>query len=257
MILINKPAKIPEILSIRGKATNKSNCNRYTKDQEAYENRTKDFKYTIQKSIYGGNTVKSVLKKTQFQKCCFCEKKQGDEHGAVEHYRPKAGYRLAGKKAQLIKPGYYWLGYDWDNLFFVCGPCNTKKGNIFPLKDEAKRATNHKKSMNLEVPYILNPSGAEDPRDHVIFKNNLIDIEKLSLFGKHTVEICDLDRDGLNNERAKTINNIDARLVIISSSYDVNTIKEAEDYIKQAISEQGEFSAMAQAYLIAKGVVLY
>lgn len=256
MILIDKPPKIPQILASKGKVESKNICNRYNKDWRAYES-GKEFKYKIKKAIYGGDTVKSVLKKAQYEKCCFCEKKQGDEYGAVEHFRPKAGYKVARKKAKLIMPGYYWLGYNWDNLFFVCGPCNTKKGNIFPLKDEKQRASNHRKRINLERPNLLNPCGTEDPKKHIKFDKSVIDIKKLTEFGKYTVEICGLNREGLNSARAKVINDIDARLVIISTSHDALAIKVAEDYIRNAVSETGEFSAMVISYLSTKGVVIY
>ena len=77
-----------------------------------------------------------------------------------EHFRPKAGYKI-NRKDKLKKPGYYWLGYSWSNLFFVCGPCNTKKGNIFPLENESRRAKNHNFSWHAEKPLLLDPAGSK------------------------------------------------------------------------------------------------
>ena len=65
---------------------------------------------------------------------------------------------------------YYWLAYSWDNLLLVCGFCNKKKGNQFPLADPAVRAMHHGMSIEAEKPTILKPDGDADPRDHIRFR---------------------------------------------------------------------------------------
>ena len=139
MIKISRPKNVPLKLQTDGNAENKNNCRDYDADPKSFSNGTKTF--DIKNRIYGDTTVKNVLRAMQYSKCCFCEKDLEDEDGAVEHFRPKGGYKLANK-SKLIKPGYYWLGYEWSNLFFVCSRCNSagNKGNFFPLLDESKRA---------------------------------------------------------------------------------------------------------------------
>src|SRR5580700_3071287 len=127
MITVKKPAAIPKKLLNEGKVADTLNRNKYDADPNAV--------IKILNKIYGHKSVKKILKRAQFDKCCFCEKNQKDENGAVEHFRPKAGYH-SERKERLKKPGYYWLGYEWSNLFFVCSVCNSKmhKGNLFPLE---------------------------------------------------------------------------------------------------------------------------
>lgn len=156
MIRVQKPINVPTVLTVKGAAENLINCNNYDNDPKSYKSNKS--KFSILSKIYNDPVIKRALKKAQHNKCCFCEKKQNDEYGAVEHFRPKLGYKST-RKEKLKKPGYYWQGYLWENLYFVCGPCNTKKGNIFPLNDETKRATNHNMLIADETPLLLNPTG--------------------------------------------------------------------------------------------------
>jgi uncharacterized protein (TIGR02646 family) len=55
-------------------------------------------------------------------KCAFCETNPEKRYGkkiTIEHYRPKSEY--------------WWLGYEWSNLFFACADCNAPKDSKFPL----------------------------------------------------------------------------------------------------------------------------
>ena len=115
MIRIIKPIDIPAILLSKGKSTNNSNRKKYDNDPLLYAGKQslipKKSKLFLSTTIYGVDTVKKVLKDAQKGKCCFCEKMQNDEYGAVEHYRPKGGFK-AKRKDRITKPGYFWLCYD-------------------------------------------------------------------------------------------------------------------------------------------------
>ncbi len=247
MIRIDKPVDIPLVLTTKGTELNEANCKKYSSNPKLYKSGKEEF--IISDKVYNDKSVKPILKQAQNNKCCYCEKDQEHEDGAVEHYRPKKGFQIK-KGDKLIRPGYYWLGYDWSNLFFVCTHCNRKKSTIFPLKDEKKRALYHKKSIKNEAPYLLDPCGVKNPREHIIFKSQLI--EGTSEYGKYTIEICDLDRDDLNNKRLKVISDIKARLVILKTSKDKIDINDAIKYTQNAISSKGEFSAMAIDYIESK-----
>jgi hypothetical protein len=251
MIKVAKPTIIPNVLTTTGLAETVKNCGLYTTNTASYNNGKLKFK--ISGSIYNADKVKAALKKAQYKKCCFCEKTQADEYGAVEHYRPKAAYKLKRKTA-LKRPGYYWLGYQWDNLFFVCGPCNTKKGSLFPLKDESKRALNHNGNVSREAPLLLNPTGRKDPTKHIKFTNQFI--SGVTPEGKQTIEICKLDRDGLNEERKKLLNEIDERITIVITNQDPGATLRAKKYLKKAVSEDAPFSAMVKDYLKSLNFVI-
>jgi len=199
MIRITKPATIPRKLSGDGIDENTRNCTAYDADPAFYNN-NETSKFNIRKTIYNHRSVKNALLAAQHRKCCFCEKNQRDEAGAIEHFRPKSGYKSRRSEKVLIKPGYYWLGYTWSNLYFVCGTCNSSfKGNLFPLASENNRAKNHHDEISLESPFLLDPGGTEDPRHHIVFDDALP--RGLTIIGRETISICGLDRSDLNEER--------------------------------------------------------
>ena len=139
MIQIDKPRQAPKVLRDKGTKKRRTNCNSYTRSKAAYRKGKKNFKFDSK--IYGHTTVKKGLIKAQHDKCCFCESKVSHiSYGDVEHFRPKGGVRQT-PKGPLGKPGYYWLAYEWSNLFFSCQLCNQRfKDNLFPLKNPGDRA---------------------------------------------------------------------------------------------------------------------
>jgi len=249
VIKISRPKNVPMRLQTAGKVENNKNCADYSADPKSYIEGTKTFE--IKNGIYGDTTVKNALKAMQFSKCCFCEKDLKDEYGAVEHFRPKGGYKLTKKQKNLIKPGYYWLGYEWINLFFVCSHCNSagNKGNLFPLLDESKRAKSHKVKVGGETPLLLDPGGRKNPRTHIIFEGQFP--RGKTLYGEKTIEICGLGRDALNNMRKKLIGDIDARIAILESSSHQkrSTVAKARRFIRDSIKADAQFSATAIDYL--------
>jgi hypothetical protein len=118
MIRIDKSrATIPSILAVNGKGM--AEIQNLKND---YENGIRDFSFTSK--IYGHKSVKEKLISIQNDKCCFCEARIGHiSHGDLEHFRPKGGYK-SGTQDRLTKPGYYWLAYDFSNLFLACEKCN-------------------------------------------------------------------------------------------------------------------------------------
>jgi uncharacterized protein (TIGR02646 family) len=244
MIKVSKPKTAPKVLSTIGRAATDANCISYDSSPAAYN--TNKSKFIILSSIYNDPLIKATLRKAQNGKCCFCEKTQYDEYGAVEHYRPKSGYK-AERKQRLKKPGYYWLGYEWKNLFFVCGPCNTKKGNIFPLKDETKRARNHNQKISLETPLLLDPTGRKDPKNHIKFKDEFP--YGISAEGRKTIEVCKLDREGLNKERRLHLNDLEDKVLIIIAQLVPAAAGRAIKFLKDAVKVDAKFSAMTINYI--------
>jgi len=66
--------------------------------------------------------VRHDLEELYFGKCAYCETKVTGAVLRVDHYRPKN--RI---KEEQTHTGYYWLGYEWSNLFPACEKCNLAK----------------------------------------------------------------------------------------------------------------------------------
>lgn len=164
-----------------------------------YDNGIREFRFSPK--IYGHKTVKDALKKAQHDKCCFCEARVAHiSHGDVEHFRPKTGFSIM-TKGKLTRPGYYWLAYDFSNLYFSCQICNQSfKKNYFPVTDETKRARSHNDDHLQEDCLILDP-GRENPNDHLIFEQEVIKAKNGSAKGMETIKRTGLDRKKLEDNR--------------------------------------------------------
>jgi hypothetical protein len=101
-------------------------------------------------------------------KCWYSEASLQQSEGQVEHYRPKK--RLHG----AVHDGYWWRAFDWRNLRLAHPTVNRRKtdyltgkragkGSYFPVRDEARRATNRAEEVN-EEPVLLDPVVPADAR---------------------------------------------------------------------------------------------
>lgn len=87
-------------------------------------------------SIYHSSIVKTELESIYKGKCAFCNQVPKGSPLQVEHFRPKNGVR------NTTHTGYYWLGYEWTNLLYACGNCNSSKDTHFPLLKGIARVPN-------------------------------------------------------------------------------------------------------------------
>jgi len=139
MILVGRPSKIPSALA-RGVRLRQEMEQLWDAHSIDYQSGIRKFQF--EKSVYGHKTVKTALAKAQFEKCCYCEGEfRAHVAGDVEHYRPKGAISTTAGK---VYPGYYWLAYLFENLYFACPDCNGyRKRSQFPLELEAGRARSH------------------------------------------------------------------------------------------------------------------
>jgi uncharacterized protein (TIGR02646 family) len=248
MIRIHKPATIPEILMTEGKAKAAEHHAEYIANASDYQSGTKKFSFSS--SIYNHSTVKEALVEAQHQKCCFCERTVGND-GDVEHFRPKSAY---SQNKKLERPGYYWLAYDWDNLYLSCSACNQRqKKNLFPITDTKKRAQLHDNDITIEQPLFIDP-GKDEPSKHIGFRGQIPYAVGGSKKGKTTIKNLALDRNILKEVRLRHLNRIKIIYSIIQTAVQYQDDQEiqklaqqAKEELELAISDQGEFAAATRA----------
>lgn len=198
MVKIDKSTvAVPPILRV-GSSANKSTAVTQTLEIQADAGKVS---FTFDTKIYGHASVKSTLSTAQHGKCCFCESKVGHiSYGDTEHFRPKGGYYSLPKE-KMKYPGYYWLAYDFSNLYFSCQICNQAfKKNFFPLKIEANRVRSHhqKHLVANEKPLLIDPAN-DDPALHITFDREVP--KGLDEKGKTTILRIGLGRKKLNDHR--------------------------------------------------------
>ncbi|TDO05427.1 hypothetical protein [Sunxiuqinia elliptica] len=154
--------------------------------------------------IYSSTIVKEKLDSIYHTKCAFCNQEPKGSPLQVEHFRPKDGIK------NEAHPGYYWLGYEWTNLLYACGNCNTIKSNYFPLLDGVRRITaplfvadlidlaschSFSSFIKSEKYVLVNPE-VDNPDQHFVY---LPDgkIYHLTERGEYSITRYDLNRDEL------------------------------------------------------------
>jgi uncharacterized protein (TIGR02646 family) len=232
VIKIEKPVVPPEKLTIDGKRKSECDGASFAGDPAAYQSGEKKFEFD--RTIYAHTTVKTALNQAQNKKCCFCESLVGLD-GDVEHFRPKQAVRQAAGQP-LQYPGYYWLAYDWSNLYLACSACNQRhKQNLFPLEDGSERATDAQKELGWERSLFIDP-GHDDPEALIGFRGERPFAIDDNIKGRATIDALRLDkRDGLKEARLQ-------RLQIVRCLFDI--IKEAEQMPKnlelQKVAQQAK-----------------
>ncbi|OJW85256.1 MAG: hypothetical protein BGO69_06455 [Bacteroidetes bacterium 46-16] len=237
MIQIKKKVSdVPEILKKQGKAEIALLKKMSKKDLLSYKYKS---------SLYGGKSVKDKLKSLQNEKCCFCEAKiTVVSHGDVEHYRPKAGW-IQKEKDKLSKPGYYWLAYDFDNLFLSCQICNQKyKKNYFPLEKSGKRANKHTDDIKLEKPLIIHPS-KENPTKFLSFNKEVAIAKGNSEKGLETIKRTGLNRKEVMKDRFEYFEILETLADIARSN--LPNAKKAKEQIKKKAQNDSIYSLMVKA----------
>ena len=251
MIRVCKPPS-PMRLEKGGVVRTKEDCAAYDANPNDYLNGTRKFKF--ERTIYGHNSVKETLRKVQHKKCCFCEGRFVAFAAAdVEHYRPKGAVQQDEKSSRLI-PGYYWLAYSWENLYWCCQVCNrNNKKNYFPLVNPSKRARSHNDDIANEKPLILNPGGQEDPRHHIKFRDAIAIGSTRA--GQKTLEIVGLNRVTLIDDRLTRLNELRLLLEIVEifakkpAPKSAQLLKKAHHQLRAAVQSAAVFSAMAANFL--------
>jgi uncharacterized protein (TIGR02646 family) len=245
VIRVRKPAEPPEVLRTKGPRARRSLCATYSRARRSYETGRRSFEFDS--NLYAHETVKQALREAQHRKCAFCESKFAHiSYGDVEHFRPKAGWRQE-EAEPLGRPGYYWLAYDWANLFLSCTLCNQQfKKNLFPLQTPERRARNHKDDVTAEDPLLIDPA-EDDPEALISFREEVPYALKGNARGEATIRTLGLRREELAEQRRKHLSLVKAlrRLIALRDP----EAEEARDLLQRMQQDSEEYASMTRAFL--------
>lgn len=268
MIKVNKSPKIPSHLLSEGQKQTQTDIAEFLIDSTPFYLQNKTSKKEFNKSIYGHPSVKEQLKKDQHYKCCYCETNFiVSSPGDVEHFRPKTAYKELGIKKKN-KPSYYWLAYDWNNLFFSCEVCNREyKKEYFPLEEKTLRSIPHnsRSSIEDEKPLLISP--LENTEEHIEFNKDTIlaktrrgevsitlyGLRRKGLLDSRYSKFLELDRiKGMKgDEKRVTQEMVNSLNEISGESYTIYSlrqlIEENNKFIAYSISDKGEYSLMTRS----------
>lgn len=249
MILIVKPTKPPKILETQGTKATAELCSKFLQNKADYESGKEKFKFDS--DIYGNEEVKKALMKAQHGKCFLCESRVNHiSYGDIEHFRPKGG-SCQTKKEKIKRPGYYWLAYEWSNLFFSCQICNQRyKKNIFPLEDAEDRAISHINDLGKEKPLFINPE-IENPEKFISFRGITPYAMDGNRKGELTIENAGLNREEINENRLELYQPIKKLYLLANGMPETPFKEEARELLAKQLAEcqsnKHQYSAMFKA----------
>lgn len=241
MIRVMRPDVAPAVLMTEGIPKAQEHC-------DAYDGGARDFQFDPM--IYGHPTVKQLLVDMHHGKCCYCESKvRHTAPGTIDHYRPKAASQQQVGDP-LIRPGYYWLAYQWENLLFECSACNQQnKRNLFPLANNTQRALSHLDSINQEQPLLIDPS-QENPAEFISFREEYAFALNGNIRGRATIEILGLnDRNDLVERRRDILKILRLLRDVIFLLPQSRVAADAQLVLNEAVLETAEYTAMSRVLL--------
>lgn len=188
----------------------------------------------IDDTVWKTKKVRDTLIASQNRKCCFCEniraiKREFDG----EHFRPKLG--VTGENHN----GYWWLAYEWTNIFYACKTCNQQyKKNHFPIL--GKRANNESDSLEGEKAVFINPE-TENPENYIGF-------DWQQVYGRF-VKATGLDPENRGNETIRIIGINDPQLME-ERAETLKLLQDASDSMKRYLENNNTNKIRVQARLI-------
>jgi len=127
-------------------------------------------------------------------KCGYCEKKvDPDNDGIVDRFRPHDGIR---DKDNYLPDCYWWLTFEWDNLFYCCKDCAQYKASYFPIA--GKRALTEKDELLAEKCLLFDPF-MDNWNNHLSGVSD--EIESQTTKGAQTISLLRLNRADLKTRR--------------------------------------------------------
>ena len=153
--------------------------------------------------LYHDKEVRAALSRLFADKCAFCESRLETAVAApiVHHFRPKQ--EAVDHDGAVSRPHYWWLAYEWDNLYLSCQRCATAAGASFFVAGTRARVHARGPELSLEEPQLVDPCD-DVPDEHLRFTADGI-VEACSERGRTTIATYALNRAPLVEARERAI----------------------------------------------------
>ncbi len=266
MIYLKRPEEVPEILASDEVETAR-------REAKAFFGRSRDHldagtraqeRHEFAPRLW--RRVAPPLATMFHHKCAYCETPLLTG-GHVDHFRPKIhAADLDG--ASTTPDHYWWLAYEWRNLYFCCQFCNQNKRNLFPVHG-GERARPWPESdalseqLRTERAMLLDPCrGRDDPAGRLFFdqeghvharpcaddEERFADVTR----GQVTIDVLGLNRRGLVEDRRTEARALEHRwddLLLAVDSGDGERIAEVSGFLKDARGDDQPFAGMKRDLL--------
>jgi uncharacterized protein (TIGR02646 family) len=153
--------------------------------------------------LYRDEEVRAALSRLFRNKCAFCESLLEPAAAApvTHHFRPKQ--EAVDANGAVSRPHYWWLAYEWDNLYPACQRCATAAGAQFPVSGDRAQVGTVGPQLRQEKSMLLDPCN-DDPDAHLAFH---VDgsVSAVTTCGENTISVYALNRRALVEARRAEI----------------------------------------------------
>lgn len=200
--------------------------------------------YSFDAEVYAAEDVGQALSELFQGKCAYCETRTTAL--TISHFRPIGGaLALDGK---FSPDHYWWLAYEWENLYPSCQECDRLKGQRFPVAARRARPRARGALLTAERPLLLDPCGDEDPELHLVYLDDG-QIASETEVGRTTIDVLGLNRSSLVTERLLAIDRLKSewkRLVVQLAKPKQSVGAKA---FEQAFGSEHEFAGLRRQLL--------
>lgn len=236
--------------------------------------------------VYRDRELVDALEKVFGKKCAYCEGNFAHVTPKdIEHFRPKSEI---GTDNGTLRPGYFWLACEWENLLVSCPDCNRSRNHDvpgqaekvklgketqFPLSDEQFRLRKQGSLVNEEGVRLLIDPCTDDPEQHLTFdEKGLIHARsdgngQLSAKGIASITVFALQRKDLVEDRLRVLNLLRAwasemgelaeihnEFVALGASQkqldrNADRIRDVKDEIKKLLEPNAPYQAMLRQWI--------
>jgi hypothetical protein len=159
-------------------------------------------RFEFDKTLVLNRDVSGALWATANGRCSFCNT-AGRQEADLRAHRLRPPQDAVAADGRTSRRHYWWLAYEWENLFLACAVCRTAQGSKFPTERRRVRVGTRENLAERERPYLIDPT-AEDPEPHLAYLDTG-EVVWRDERGLVTIETFDLNRPQLVIERREQI----------------------------------------------------
>jgi hypothetical protein len=199
--------------------------------------------FSFDPGVYAGIDVMDALADLFMNKCAFCETALGlTSPPQVVQLRPaQAALDLDGT---LAPDHYWWLAYEWENLYLSCPNCARVRGTRFPVAAARAQPVAKGPTLDKERPLLLDPC-RDTPEQHLLYLPDgtvVSDDER----GRTTCEMFDLNRTALVTARRSAAETLGAELLALQRQHGASPPPHALEHL---LDPAREFAGMRRQHV--------
>jgi 5-methylcytosine-specific restriction endonuclease McrA len=160
--------------------------------------------------------VIGALEELFYGKCAYCETPLVNHYSDIACFRPR--WQALNLDGSTDREHYWWLAYEWENLYLSCPTCNHMKGSRFPIEGPRAVAGTPWIDLEQENALLLDPCRDEPERELVFFEDGTL--ASRTRCGQVTIEVLGLNRLELVEARQREHGQLQYALALLRSYTD-------------------------------------